>query len=122
MSEPPVATSYAMAREAIRGKSLAYKLGTLRMWQQHGQAYADMFRGSLAAGGIVGVIAAWWGITSKPTIVAISVGSIIFWQVLATVAGCVAWRYKVIQHTFGADWKNDPWKVRMLRALGDHDD
>lgn len=118
MSVPThVATPYAMARSALAGRSWGYTLGTLRMWQQYGQAYAEIFRGGLTAGGIVGVIAHWWGVTSKPTIIVIGFSTVIFFQILGTFCGYLAWRHKVIQHTFGADWKNDPWKVRMLAAM-----
>lgn len=117
VDDPPIATPYAMARAALAGKPWGYKIGTLRMWQQYGQAYAEMFKGSLTAGGIVGVIAMWMGVTSKPAIVAIGVGSVLFWQVFATFAGYLAWRYKVIHHMLGADWHNNPYQVRMLAAM-----
>lgn len=110
-------TNPGPAREALKDKPWAYRLGTFRMWQQHGQAYAEMFKGSLTAGGIVGAIAYGLGITSKPKIVMIGIASVIFWQVLAVVCGYIAWRTKVIHHTLGTDWKNDEWKVRMLAAL-----
>lgn len=105
------------AREALKGKPWAYRLGTLRMWQQHGQAYAEMFKGSLTAGGIVGVIAVWAGVRSRLVVALIGIASVIFWQVFAVLCGYIAWRTKVIHHTLGTDWKNDSWKVRMLEAL-----
>src|SRR3989304_2698106 len=47
-------TIYPSTFDALREKPIGYKLGTLRYWQIQGQGYAEMFKGSLTAGGIVG--------------------------------------------------------------------
>jgi len=116
MSHPPIATAYAMTREALQGKPLHYRLSTLRYWQQMGQGYMEMFKGSLTAGGIVTAGAAWLGL-GKTGAILVGVGSIFFWQALAMLFGWLIWHHHIIEGTLDNEWKNDPWKRRMLEAI-----
>ena len=103
-------------RTAWRGKPAAYVLGTVRYWQTMGQGYAEMFKGSLTAGGIVTAGAAWLGI-GKAGAILLGVGSVVFWQALAVLFGWLAWRHKIIEETLDKDWRNDPAKRRTIEAL-----
>ena len=110
MSNPP------NLRETLRGKPWGYILGTCRYWQQQGQGYAEMFKGSLTAGGIVTAGAAWLGM-GKVGALLLGVSSVFFWQILATFFGWLAWRHKIIENQLGQEWKNNPWQREVVGLL-----
>ena len=109
-------TIYPSTFDALREKPIGYKLGTLRYWQIQGQGYAEMFKGSLTAGGIVTAGAAWLGV-GKAGAILLGVGSVFFWQVLATVLGWLAWKYHVVQSAQKNDGVNNPIIAEQLALL-----
>lgn len=95
---------------------LANVIGTLRYYQNLGQSYAEMFRGSLTAGGVVTAAAAWLGV-GKLGAIFIGSLSILFWQLLAMLFGYVVWRWRVIHTTMDHEWKNNPYNARTIELL-----
>jgi len=120
-SIPLPLTIYPSTFDALRKKPLGYKLGTLRYWQIQGQGYAEMFKGSLTAGGIVTAGAAWLGV-GKAGAILLGIGSVFFWQVLAMVLGWLAWKYHVVQSAQKNDGINNPIiaeQLALLRRIAD---
>lgn len=94
----------------------ASTIGRLRYFQNLGQGYAEMFRGSLTAGGIVTAGAAWLGLGKAGALVLGAV-SVFFWQGLAMGFGYLVWRYRIIHATLDHEWKNSPATARTIELL-----
>ena len=97
-------------------KSWADRLGTLRYYQQLGQAYAEMFRTGFTASSFVTAGAAWLG-ASKGLALLIGLASMFFWLLFAVLCGWVVWRWRVIHATLDADYRNNPGVMRQIAAL-----
>ena len=91
-------------------------LGTLRFWQSLGQTYAEMFRGSLTASGIVTVAASWLGM-GKTGAVILGICSIGFWLCLAIVLGYLVHRYRIIHATTRHEVEASEFQRRSVAAL-----
>ena len=91
-------------------------LGTLRFWQSLGQTYAEMFRGSLTASGIVTVAASWLGM-GKTGAVILGICSIGFWLCLAIVLGYLVHRYRIVHATTRHEVEASEFQRRSVAAL-----
>ena len=96
--------------------SFGDRIGMLRLYQVIGQGYAEIFRGSLTASGIVTAGAAWLGM-GKTGALLLGLLSLGFWLALAIVFGWSVIRWRVIHKTLDAQWRNDPFAVRQMDLL-----
>ena len=92
------------------------RVGLVRYYQTLGQSYAEMFRGSLTAGGVVTAGAAWLGMGKTGALI-LGVASIAFWQCLAVGFGYAVWRWRVIHATLEREWHNSPATLRQMELL-----
>ena len=107
---------HKMEKEEKKKFTLANVLGTARYWQNLGQSYAEMFRGSMTAGGIVTAAAAWLGVGKTGSVI-IGICSIFFWQTLAILFGWAVWRWRIIHRTIEHEWRNSPLAVEQIKLL-----
>ena len=96
--------------------SFANTVGTVRYFQNLGQSYAEMFRGSLTAGGIVTAAAAWLGV-GKAGAILIGTLSVLFWQLLAMLFGYIVWKWRIIHATMEHEWRNNPVASKTIDLL-----
>src|SRR5262249_14450459 len=100
----------------MSGARLSRTLGALRFYQQQGQSYADMLRGTFTASTFVTAVAFYLGMGQVGAVVLGAI-SMVFWVVLSVVCGWCAVRWHVYKAERVQAWQADPLTTRAMELL-----